>query len=592
LQRVIFLVCVLALGSCRSRDAVCGASGCEAVEGAGGQAGNGDEFGAGAGGDGDEIGGAGGVAGMAGDSGGNSAGGAHVASGAGGDEAAGAAGSEGGERHDAGTSGMPTSACGSCAPGLTCVERETGGASCEYPNPGRWLVFQSNDTGEFPIELHALRLDGANHSAPISLSAGIPADYFDVDSWSPDGRHLLAFGMTLDENNEINYLLHAEFGNGLPVVQPALPGLPLDGFSMYSRAWASDSSRVLIQNEGKTPETYLARFTSDGVRSELLFRGAETSQLAFCSDPRWFIREIVGATGRNETRLVDSENPEGERAIWPGTTHVSPDGRFLIGSDSETGTWGARCEADAKAVHLSDRSPDSFEPPRWSADSRFVAIFHGDGESGEVDVRDALNDFQAVFHAYASEQQYHWSAHGSRLVVFGTSEPGAACEIIDADLAAMPLQVARRGSCPTLAWGTSWGVLEDGAIWSPQETPEGPYGIWLLDQGADAWRQVATWEGNEPHFAPDGSVVVVYSEGDISAFPLNGPLVEMPLEPKLPHPGHVQALYGGGAILHYSQWSPMLGKLWWAPLGPSSFGPAVPLTDVAYVDLPSLQPRP
>jgi hypothetical protein len=594
-----FLLVLLALTGCRQRDPLCGSVSCGEADGGAGGAG----ADAGAGGDAGTAGdagaasdagdGAGGV--DAGGGAGESATGAVGSSGAGGDEPRATAGGSAGEHNEAGAGGVAASDdCGGCAKGLSCIAHDPATPSCEYANPGRWLVFQGNDTGELPLGLRALRLEGPNHTPSISLNQGIPGDYFDVDSWSPDGRHLLVYGLSFS-NPETNRLLHVQFGNGLPVVQAALPGMPLVGTDMFSLAWAPDSSRVLIKNSTATPETYLARFTSAGVTSELLFQDEEPLQLSFCTNPRWFIRKIAGAGGVNETRLVDSENPSAETALWPGTTYPSPDGHFLIGSDSGTGTFGATCGADPQVVHLSDRAASEFSTSLWSADSRFFAVFQDDGQYDGIEVLDAVNGFGAVFSAYTANEDYGWAPEGSHLVVLGATEPGAECEILDVDLTTAPPQLRRRGRCPAVGpFEGSWGLLKNGAIWATQMAPKEPPSLWLLEPEADTWRQVASWDGYSPNFTPDENFVVIYGDAGVSAFPLKGPLAEIPLQPAVLPDSYVDAFYAGGVIVgHYEYGSEVTtGQLWWAPLGSTSFGPPVPLSDVSYAGVPDLQPEP
>jgi hypothetical protein len=597
LQRLLVLLGLLALTSCRERASVCGTTGCaEVIGGAGGDAGRGG------------IGGNGGVGASgneAGEAGRENASGAPGSAGAGGDEAdGGSAGAEGGnagaEGGDAGAGGaaMP-SQCERCAPGLRCVEQDTGGSSCEYPNPGRWLVFSGNDKGgELPVELRALRLEGTKPSASLLLSEGGVGDHFQGESWSPDGRHLIAFGFSFDDLST-NTLLHVEFGGGLPSARVSLPGLPVSGARMTRPVWASDSSRFLIENVRSSPELYLVRFTSEGIRTELLLEEAETYDLAFCKNPRWFIRQMLDDAGQFETRLVDSENPTEERDLWPGITSVSPDGRVLIGSDYDTGLRRATCEGGTEVVALSDRPASDLA---WSDDSRFVIVPYDDGEIAALDA----SDFQRVFNAYAAEHSWPWghvlSARTSRLVVFGASELGGECEVIDVNLAMTPPQVSRRGSCPEtyLPGNGSWGLLENGSIWALSESPDELRSLWLLEPGEVVWRPIAAGLFDTyPDFTPDENFVIFNNEqadGTIEtlAFSLLEPEpTAMALQPAPAPYVTTSYFYAGGVILNGGDADerPYSGQLWWAPLGPSGFGAVVPLADVSFAASPRLQPE-
>jgi hypothetical protein len=508
----------------------------------------------------------------------------------GGGESGGAAGSSAGEGGDAGAGGASGSACGECAPGLSCVEQDSGAASCEYPNPGRWLVFTGNDSDGVtpPLELRAVRLEGPKHGTSISLSEGASGDYFEVDSWSPDGRQLIGFALSL-ETLGLNSLFHVEFGDGLPSTQAPLPGIP-NSANVWSGAWASDSSRVFIQNFANA-ETYLVHFSSDGPRTRLLFQDTDALNLAFCTNPRWFVREITSQTGSTETRLVDSENPSQEKELWPGGVQTSPDAHFLIGSDDDTGIWRATCEADTEVVHLSARP--AYDGFSWSDDSRFVAVAY---DSEELEVLDAAKDFQTVFRAYTSG--HNWAPKGSRLVVFGSSEPEAACEIIEADFAEMPVGVTRRGSCPE---AKSWGILKNGAIWAELGEPDELEAFSVLEPGSIAWRPIATGMSDAyPNFSPDESFVVFDNRQEDGttqtlAFSLREEVPKpVPLRPAPAAYVTLRNFYADGVLLSGGDTSDSRddSQLWWAPLGASSLGPAVPLVDVAYADFPQLQPTP
>jgi hypothetical protein len=596
-QALLVLLSLLAVASCRERASACGTRGCREVSGGTG----GDASGAGIGG-GSGVGTAGIEAGRAGR---ENASGAPGAAGAGGDEAdggnagadGGTAGADGGEAGGGGAG--VSSQCERCAPGLRCVEQDTGGSSCEYPNPGRWLVFTGNDRdGELPMELRALRLEGTKPSASILLSEGAIGEYFQGESWSPDGRHLIGSGFSFDDLST-NTLLHVEFGDGLPSVHASVPGLPVSGARMTLPVWASDSSRLLVENLRSPPELYLVRFTSEGIRTELLLRDAETAGLSFCENPRWFIREMLDALGQFETRLVDSENPTEERNLWPGITSISPDGRVLIGSDFDTGLRRASCEGGTDVVTLSDRPAVGLE---WSDDSRFVIIPYDDGEIAALDA----SDFQPVFTAYTAEHDWPWghvlSARSSRLIVFGASARGGECEVIEAELATTPPRVSRRGSCPEteFAGGGSWGLLENGSIWALAEDADALRSLWLLEQGEVVWRAIAVGLSNTyPDFTPAERFVVFNNErpdGTIEtlAFSLLEPEpTAMPLQPAPAPYVATSYFHAGGVILNGgdSDESPYAGQLWWAPLGPSGFGPVVPLADVSNAASPRLQPE-
>ena len=143
-------------------------------------------------------------------------------------------------------------------------------------------------------------------------------------------------------------------------------------------------------------------------------------------------------------------------------------------------------------------------------------------------------------------------------------------------------------------WNAIWGVLETGAIWSPRADESGPQGIGLLEPGADVWRTVASWSGLGPVITPDESFVVVREDSAVSAFPLKGPLLEIPLRPGLPSGAFVDDFYAGGVLMSDVDYSndPTTGQIWWAALSASSFGPPVRLVDVPFADRLSLQPLP
>jgi hypothetical protein len=593
LRRALVLLSLFAVTSCRDRDSLCDSGDCaEAIGGGGGYAGAG-------GADGESGMGAGGI--EAGGAGRESASGAPGSSGAGDDETnAGNGGDGGGEGGDAGGGGAAASSeCEQCAPDMHCVEQDAGGWSCQYENPGRWLVFSGNKTGgEQPLELRAVRLEGTKPGASILLSRAAMGESFEGESWSPDGRHLIAFGISFDDFST-NTLLHVEFGGGLPSVAP-LPDLPVNTGRFTVPVWAADSSRLLVENVRSSPELYLVRFTSGGIRTELLLRDVEATELSFCKNPRWFVRQLLSETGQLETRLVDTENQTEERDLWPGFTSVSPDGHFLIGSDYDTGLRRATCEGDATVVRLDDRSAAGFE---WSANSRFVIVPYDDGE---IEALDASNDFVSVFRVYQADHSWPWdhvlSPRSSRVVVFGASEPGAECEVIDVDLAMTPPQVWRRGSCPEtdLAGGGSWGVLEKGSIWALSEDADALRSLWLLEPGEDAWRPIATGLSNTyPHFTQDEKYVVFNDEpsgGTVEtlAFSLLDPdPTAMRLRPAPAPYVSTSAFYADGVILNGgdSNEPPYSGQLWWAPLGPSGFGAVVPLSDVSFASSPRLQPE-
>jgi hypothetical protein len=598
LKRVLVLLSLFAATNCRERDSLCGSGGC-AEAGAGGYAGAAGADGEGGfGADGFGSGGT-----EAGGAGRESTSGAPGSAGAGGSETnrgnGGNAGNGAGEGGDAGGGGAAMSSeCGQCAPGLHCVEQDAGDWSCEYEKPGRWLVFSGNETsGESPLELRALRLEGTKPSASILLSDGAVGESYEAESWSPDGRHLIAFGFAFDDFST-NTLLHVEFGDGLPSAAAPLPDLPVSG-QFTVPTWAADSSRLLVENVRSLPELYLVRFTDEGIRTQLLFRDVEATELSFCKNPRWFVRQLL-TDGQFETRLVDSENPAEERNLWPGFTSVSPDGHWLIGSDYDTGLRRTTCEGDGTVVRFNERSAAGFE---WSKDSRFVIVPYDDGE---IAVLDASNDFLSVVSAYHSDHSWPWnhvlSSPGSRLVVFGASEPGAECEVIDVDLSTTSPEVRRRGPCPEtdLAGGGSWGVLENGSIWALSEDSDALRSLWLLEPGEAVWRPIAAGLSNTyPNFTPDEKYVVFNdepSDGTVEtlAFSLLEPEpTAMPLRPAPAAYVTTSGFYADGVILNGGDSSepPYSGQLWWAPLGPTGFGTIVPWSDVSFASSPRLQPE-
>jgi hypothetical protein len=241
----------------------------------------------------------------------------------------------------------------------------------------------------------------------------------------------------------------------------------------------------------------------------------------------------------------------------------------------------------------------------WSADSRFVAVLDQDDEDN-FEVLDARDDFRSVFSAEGAENNWYydheWSATGSRLVLFGASEPGGECEVIEADLEVTPPQVTRRGSCPgDGTFGEVWGVLKNGAVFAFWEESDGLQSLWLLERGEQDWRPVATGLSyTHPTFTPDESFVVFdnqLSDGTVEllAYSLSErEPVAIPLQPSPAPYLAIGDFYAGGVILHGgdARDAPTSGKIWWAPLGPSSFGPAVSLADVPYASSPVLQPEP
>ena len=103
-----------------------------------------------------------------------------------------------------------------------------------------------------------------------------------------------------------------------------------------------------------------------------------------------------------------------------------------------------------------------------------------------------------------------------------------------------------------------------------------------------------------PWFTPDESFVLFSgerSDGTIETLAfslLEQEPVAIPLDPApAPYVG-ISAFCAGGVILRGgdSDELPYTGQIWWAPLGPSRFGPAVPLGDLSFNGVAELQPQP
>ncbi|HKQ67762.1 MAG TPA: hypothetical protein VJT73_00410 [Polyangiaceae bacterium] len=476
-----------------------------------------------------------------------------------------------------------------CASDLQCVEHGAGASTCDYAAAGRWLTFLGNDAGRLPSELRALRLEGANHRASISLSTGVVDQSYqliDIDSWSPNGRHLIVSNTKDYGHLDTNRLFLVEFGDGLPTAPVLLKDIPASG-SLVSGPWAPDSSAVFVKNFGPQNETYLVHLTPEGAHSELLFReSADTSELHFCGNPRWFYRTVG-----DDTKVVDSQHPADEKFLWHGATYASSDSHWLLSSDDATGIWQSTCEAGAKVVHLSDvPSSSGFQ---WSHDGRFVSVVHDDKE---IEVLDSAQRFKSVFKSAAVDCR--WAPASSRLIALGARDAKGEQAITEIDVSRTPVQVTELGSLPAPG---SFGFMNDGTLWATREEPEGS-GLWLLAKGTSTWRALATRLSDAfPTFSPDERYAIFkrqLNDGttQLLAFSLPDPQpMAIPLLPE-PASGDVRIdFYAGGVLVSRFvdiDFPFFEGQIWWIPSRASGFAQPVPLIDVMAGAFPTLQPQP
>lgn len=475
-----------------------------------------------------------------------------------------------------------------CGKDLSCVEHGTGAPSCDYGVPGRWLTFIGSNTGTAPFELRASRLEGFVPRPSISLGIDRSYQIISIDSWSPDGRHLIA--MTAQHAEQINSheLFGIEFGDGLPSPPALLNKIPV-GSNTVSGPWASDSSAVFVQNYSTPSETYLVHFAPNGVRSALLFREDEdTRLLEFCPDPRYFYR-IKG----DDSMLVDSLHPEREKLLWHAWTESSPDGHWLMNSDDSTGVWLAACEPGSEPLQVADKpSADGFF---WSADSQFVAVTH-DEPDGEIEVLTAADRFKSVY--IGTQRDFGWAPHSPKLILFGIPDTKGRQALTEVDLSALPAKSRARGNTPEVA---NWGFLNDETLWAARDEAAEKSGFWLLESGTNSWRRVATGLSDaRPSFTADAAYVVFHSTLEdgtkqLLAFSLHDKNpVPIPLLPT-PLSGEVTREYSlneGLIVSRKTDLEPVQGQLWWIASGASGFAKPASLSDVRTAQFPSLQPQP
>jgi hypothetical protein len=480
-----------------------------------------------------------------------------------------------------------------CGADLHCVEHAASAASCDYTEPGRWLSFLGSDTGLFPFELRALRLIGdvvgENHSKSISLSQGVVSTAYqliDLDSWSPDGRHLIETNVKDIEHFDTNRLFLVEFGEGVPSAAVPLKDIPVGG-SAVSGPWAGDSSAVFVRNGAAKSETYLVHFSTAGVKTELLFSEDQESSLHFCPDPRWFYREVG-----DDTRLVDSQNPKQEQLLWHGSTDSSPDGHWLLHSD-DTGLWLATCESGTKPKKLS--AVPSSTSPQWSSDWRFALVTH-DTPADEIEVLDSTQQFQSVFKGTAADLR--WAPSAPTLLLLGEPNNNAMQSVTQVDLSVTPAKKTARGSLPHPA---TWDFLTDDVVWAQRDEAMGLSGCWLLEKGTNTWRRLATQLSSVSPILTGADSYATFNQAlsdgttQILAFSLQDknptaiPLLPAPLAGDV----YREFVFSDGLIAsHLSGLEPFDGQFWW--IGSSAPGFAQPklLTDVHAATSPTLQPVP
>jgi len=583
-------VCALAFWGCRDRDEACTGQACAA---SGGEAGSGGQDAGGAPvlgeSAGAENGTTGGEAGASATTGPDSAGAGPTSACQADSDCADGRACNGDEHCAAGQcqAGKPVS----CGMDLSCVEHGTAASSCDYGVPGRWLTFLGSDTGLFPFELRAMRLEDFVPRASISLSGGIVDQghqLIDVDSWSPNGRHLIVLNPKDLEHINSSRLFLIEFGDGLPSAPVLLKDIPV-GTNLVSGPWAGDSSAVFVQNYSTPSETYLVHLAPDGVRSELLFSEDEdTTSLHFCRDPRYFYR-----TKADDSTLVDSLHPEQEKLLWHGSTDSSPDNRWLVSSDDTTGLWLATCEPGTVPQQFSDKPAwDGFA---WSSDGRFVSVTHDD-PYGEIEVFDAANQFSSVFKGMQAD--FHWAPNSRSLILFGKPDANGLYPLTEVDLSTLPAKSSARGTTPE---PSAWGFVNDGTLWAARDEASGKSGFWLLDSGTSTWRRVATglsdarptFTANEAYAAfpdslADGTAqILAFSLHDKNAVAI--PLLPAPLNGDV----HLEYSLSEGLIVsHSTSFEPFEDQFWWIASSAAGFGKPLPLNDVRAGTSPILQPLP
>jgi len=451
------------------------------------------------------------------------------------------------------------------------------------PEPSaRWLAFTGSTTGNYPLELRALKLEGLTPSASVPISEGVSEDLVMTDSWSPDGRHLIGLGFSFDDA-DITTLFHVDFSHGQPASGEPLPGIPV-GRTTASRAWARDSSALVVETDDAHPELYLVHLTGEGMETELLFSDESSLNLEFCANPRWFYRQLA-----DTTRLVDSRHPEQEAVLWPEDATLSPDGRFLLHASSEDGVLLAPCGPDSQVVKVSDQA--SASGFGWSADGRFVSI---DSSDGTVEVLDSEHEFQRVW--TATERSSKWSATGARLLVAGVPDENGESAIDEVDFGATPPRVTSRTHFDVSA---GWGILGDDTLLAARGETDGLSSWWLLETASTTWRVLATGMADAwPTFTPDEKFAIFLESpsGEAAlAFSLHeqDPM-GIPLPAPLGAPVTFDDFYAGGLLFDQGDALevPYDDQLVWAPLGEDGFGSFVSLSDIRFATGAVVQPGP
>jgi hypothetical protein len=479
-----------------------------------------------------------------------------------------------------------------CGTDLSCVEHEGGTASCDYGTPGRWFTFLGSNTGLFPFELRASRLEGSVPRRSISLSEGIVDQNYqiiDIDSWSPNGRHMIVLNPKDLEHINTNRLFLIEFGDGLPSAPVLLKDIPV-GANSLSVEWAADSSAVFVQNFSTPSETYLVHVAPDGgMRTELVFSEDEdTMDLHFCPNPRYFYRTKGG-----DSTLVDSQQPKQEKLLWHSWAESSPDNHWILTSDDTTGLWLAACEPGTVPRQFSDEpTSGSFY---WSSAGRFMAVTHGD-PADEIEVFDTANQFGSVFKR--AEVDFRWAPNSPRLMLLGEPDAKGLLALTEIDLSTLPPTSISRG---TTALPSDWGFVNDGTLWAVRDDAGGTSSFWLLESGSNVWRRVVSGLASAtPSFTANDAFVIFGNSltdgtSQYLAFSLHDKNpVAIPLLPT-PLNGDVTldyALNDGMIVSRFTGIEPFEGQIWWIASSASGFAKPTPLSDVRVSTEPGFQPQP
>lgn len=475
----------------------------------------------------------------------------------------------------------------SCPTGLQCTEHGAGNASCDYATPGRWLTYLGSETGLFPFGLRAVRLaNDAAEGPSISLSGGVVDDVYQmigVDSWSPNGQHLIVTNPKDIAHMGTNRLFFVEFGAGQPSKPLPLKGIPV-GESMLSGPWAPDSSALFVQGLEAPARTYLVHFEPSGVRTELLFsEDEELSSLSFCADSRWFSRSVDG-----QTTLIDSQNPQQVHKVWEGSAYHSPDGRWLL--QDQDSLLVAPCAANPKPIQVS--AQPSEDGADWTSDSRFLIVT--EAKRG-LEVFDSTQQFKSVFKGVADS----YLKAGSKLLLLGAPNAADEQQLTVVDLGVSPPKKTARGKTPAYA---ELGFRDNESIWAARNEGGSRTGFWVLEAGASQWRRVATQltRGEHPAFtANDGYVsflqeledgtteVLAFSLHEANAMPVS--LFPKPLTAEIKVD---EALPSGLLVERFTALEPFEGALWWIRASATGLGTPKMLSDVRAATEPRLQPQP